>query len=159
MFVSAILRLVGFTVIDKRGVGNCLWVVPMGQDFTPVKDALAQEGIDFHFRASSKTVRRTLGQDQPAWWTTYQNSPAEQLTAIESILQKLFGMKDDLPTPIKRITPPPVMTDKCIEVDSEKDNIVKQNCYTCAFGEGCHEAFTYYNVGCDKYVISYQYAN
>ena len=164
MFVSGLLKLIGLSVVDKRGVGGCLWVVPFDEDFGPVKSALAQRGIEFHYCPKSKTIKKTLGYEQPAWWTSYNGTPSDQLEAIQTMLKKAFAMNNDVqPKQLMGTTvvaPQIVATDTCSESQGEfAKPEVKRICNTCAFSFDCHEAFTYYDVGCDRHIVSYQYAH
>ena len=163
MFVSGFLKLVGLNVIDKRGVGGCLWVVPFDEDFEPVKKALGRSGIEFHYCPTSKTIKKTFGYEQPAWWTSYNESPSDQLETIRSMLKETFAMKNLQPQQLTSTNAAAsTITDAWMSTqpqDAATTHEVKRICNTCALSFDCHEAFTYYDVGCDRYIVSYQYAH
>ena len=166
MFVSAILRMTGMQVIDNRGCGTCLWVVPDGEDFAPVQQALTKVGVRFHYCPNSRIVRKRFGKDMPAWWTDYNKGPEEQFPAVRKLFHDLFAMK-----PIQLQQLPPAQPQRpaqepshdscgvfelCSDQESEKSE-VRQDCSTCAYNFDCNESWGNYAVGCERYIMSYKY--
>ena len=161
MYLSALLKLAGLRIIDNRGVGTCLWVIPGEIDFAPINTALAKENIHFHYTASSKVVKKHLGQSVPAWWTTYNEHPGDQLALIQPMIQEMFAQRaaQNISMPIvEQRQPIPInFTGSCVEpVEMKRENI-KENCRTCSYNFNCPEATSKYFDGCDRYTVGYEY--
>ena len=161
LYLSALLKLAGLRIIDNRGVGTCLWVIPGEIDFAPINTALANENIHFHYTASSKVVKKRLGKTVPAWWTNYNEHPEDQLAAIQPMIQEMFAQRT------AQIIPPPFVAPKqtkpifsaisCVEPVEMKREIIKENCRTCSYSFDCPEVASKYFDGCDRYTLSYEY--
>ena len=161
LYLSALLKLAGLRIIDNRGVGNCLWVVPGDIDFAPISTALAKENIHFHYCESSKIVKKHFGKIVPAWWTNYNEHPEDQLDAIQPMIQEMFAQRAAkiLPRPFvaSKQAQPKFSTESCNEPVEMKREIIKENCRTCSYNFDCPEALAKYFVGCDRYTLSYEY--